>query len=57
GPAAARIIRHNIHPVKIAPGTRIQPQRDALQTLLAGTLPPWLAKRLEKGNPLEDRVF
>ncbi|MBT1429692.1 nitrogen fixation protein NifY [Dickeya dianthicola] len=57
GPAAARIIRHNIHPVKVAPGSQIQPQRDALQTLLAGTLPPWLAKRLEKGNPLENRVF
>ncbi|WP_192457813.1 NifB/NifX family molybdenum-iron cluster-binding protein [Musicola keenii] len=57
GPAAARIIRHNIHPMKVAPGTTIQSQRDALQALLADRLPPWLAKRLEKGNPLEDRVF
>ncbi len=57
GPAAARIIRHNIHPMKVPPGTTIQSQCDALQALMADRLPPWLAKRLEKGNPLELRVF
>ncbi|AUH02415.1 NifB/NifX family molybdenum-iron cluster-binding protein [Pectobacteriaceae bacterium CE70] len=57
GPAAARIIRHNIHPVKVTPGTSISSQREMLQTMLAGDLPPWLAKRLGKDNPLDNRVF
>lgn len=57
GPAAARIIRHNIHPMKVTPGTSIQSQRDALLALMADRLPPWLAKRLEKSNPLASRVF
>ncbi|KML67773.1 NifB/NifX family molybdenum-iron cluster-binding protein [Pectobacterium peruviense] len=57
GPAAARIIRHNVHPMKVPPGTSILSQCDALQALMADRLPPWLAKRLEKGNPLEERIF
>lgn len=57
GPAAARLIRHNIHPMKVAPGFTLLSQCEALKTLLAGQLPPWLAKRLERANPLEARVF
>lgn len=57
GPAAARLIRHHIHPMKVAPGNTISSQREAIQHLLEGKLPPWLAKRLEKANPLADRVF
>ncbi|ERK16331.1 Nitrogenase FeMo-cofactor carrier protein NifX [Pantoea sp. AS-PWVM4] len=57
GPAAARLIRHNIHPMKVAPGLAISSQCDNIKTLLAGRLPPWLAKRLDRANPLESRVF
>ncbi|SFT64899.1 nitrogen fixation protein NifX [Kosakonia arachidis] len=57
GPAAARLIRHNIHPMKVTPGQTITSQCDAIKTLLNGQLPPWLAKRLERANPLEERVF
>ncbi|XWJ89776.1 NifB/NifX family molybdenum-iron cluster-binding protein [Phytobacter ursingii] len=57
GPAAARLIRHNIHPMKVSPGMSIAAQCDAITALLSGRLPPWLAKRLEKANPLEERVF
>ncbi|MCS5935116.1 hypothetical protein LNO92_18140 [Klebsiella variicola subsp. variicola] len=57
GPAAARLIRHQIHPMKAPPGTTIQAQCDAVSTMLAGRLPPWLAKRLNRDNPLEERVF
>ncbi|WP_437887607.1 NifB/NifX family molybdenum-iron cluster-binding protein [Phytobacter sp. V91] len=57
GPAAARLIRHNIHPMKVSPGMSIPAQCEAIKTLLTGRLPPWLAKRLEKANPLEERVF
>ncbi len=46
GPAAARVIRNNIHPIKINPPMSIGQQLQALQTMLAGRLPPWLAKRL-----------
>ena len=53
----ARLIRHRIHPMKAQPGTPIQAQCKALSTLLAGRLPPWLAKRLNRDNPLEERVF
>lgn len=57
GPAAARLIRHNIHPMKVMPGHTIAAQCQDIRTLLAGRLPPWLAKRLERANPLEARVF
>lgn len=57
GPAAARLIRHRIHPMKAQPGTTIHAQCKAINTLLAGRLPPWLAKRLNRENPLEARVF
>ena len=30
---------------------------DAVSAMLAGRLPPWLAKRLNRDNPLEERVF
>ena len=57
GPAAARLIRHNIHPMKVMPGHTIAAQCEDIQKLLVGRLPPWLAKRLERANPLEARVF
>ncbi|PKE30838.1 nitrogen fixation protein NifY [Rahnella sp. AA] len=57
GPAAARIIRHNIHPVKVVPGVSIESQLAALQNMLTGNMPPWLARRLGKINPLENRLF
>ena len=53
----ARLIRHRIHPMKAQPGTTIHAQCKAINTLLAGRLPPWLAKRLNRENPLEARVF
>ncbi|MFS2225150.1 NifB/NifX family molybdenum-iron cluster-binding protein [Pantoea sp. B65] len=57
GPAAARVIRCNVHPVKAKPGTLITTQLQALQTMLTQQLPPWLARRLGKHNPLTQRVF
>lgn len=55
GPAAARIIRHGIHPVKIKKDNRIVTQLDALKTLMQGQLPPWLAKVLGRKNDLSQR--
>lgn len=55
GPAAARIIRHGIHPVKIKKDNRISTQLDALQELMQGQLPPWLAKALGRKDDLGKR--
>lgn len=57
GPAAARVIRHNIHPIKVPAATTIDGQLQALQEMLAEHMPPWLAKRLGKDNPLQRRQF
>ncbi len=57
GPAAARVIRNNIHPIKIKPPMAIAQQLDALATMLAGRVPPWLAKRLGKSHPLAQHQF
>ncbi|HEY0211459.1 NifB/NifX family molybdenum-iron cluster-binding protein [Acerihabitans sp.] len=51
GPAAARVIRNNIHPIKIKPPMPIGQQLQALQIMLAGRIPPWLAKRMGKTQP------
>ncbi|MFU2317124.1 NifB/NifX family molybdenum-iron cluster-binding protein [Rahnella sp. PCH160] len=57
GPAAARVIRHNIHPIKVVTGVSIESQLAALQRMLTENIPPWLARRLGKSNPLENRQF
>ncbi|NDL62947.1 NifB/NifX family molybdenum-iron cluster-binding protein [Acerihabitans arboris] len=57
GPAAARVIRNNIHPIKIKPPMTIEQQLQALRTMLAGRIPPWLAKRLGKTHPLSQHQF
>ncbi len=55
GPAAARVIRHGIHPVKIKKDNRIDTQLDSLKTLMQGQLPPWLAKVLGRKDDLGKR--
>ncbi|TCL02802.1 NifB/NifX family molybdenum-iron cluster-binding protein [Sodalis ligni] len=57
GPAAARVIRNNIHPIKIKPPMDIGQQLQALQTMLGGRIPPWLAKRLGKASPYIQHDF
>ena len=49
GSGAARVVAKNIHPIRV-PGTEtIYQQITKLQTVLAGTPPPWLRKALNKG--------
>lgn len=55
GPAAARVIRHGIHPIKVKQDRVIQSQLDQLGALLNGTLPPWLAKVLGRKSDLSVR--
>ncbi len=49
GPAAARVTRRGIHPLKIADGAGASSHLERLQNVLADRPPPWLAKHL--GRP------
>lgn len=44
GPAAAKIVKLGIHPMKLASIETIATVIDQLQTVISGTPPPWLAK-------------
>ena len=44
GPAAAKIVKLGIHPMKLPSIEAIAGIIDQLQTVIAGTPPPWLAK-------------
>lgn len=44
GPAAAKIVKLGIHPIKLTVIETIAGIIDQLQTVIAGTPPPWLAK-------------
>ena len=44
GPAAAKVVRANIHPIKHPAGGQAREILSNLQTVLAGSPPPWLAR-------------
>ncbi len=44
GPAAAKIVKLGIHPIKLTGSESIAGIIERLQTVIAGTPPPWLAK-------------
>lgn len=44
GPAAAKVVKHSIHPVKYIEETDVDEVLSKLQTVLAEMPPPWLAK-------------
>ncbi len=50
GSAAARVIAHKIHPVKVAETETIEQVLEKLQQVLRKTPPPWLRKALLKGR-------
>jgi nitrogen fixation protein NifX len=45
GPAAAKVVRTGAHPLKVAPGTRMEDMLGHLQQALKNP-PPWLAKAM-----------
>ena len=51
GSAAARVVAHKIHPVKVNTPEPILDILDKLQLVLQGTPPPWLRKALLKDQP------
>ena len=54
GPAAAKIVRAGIYPMKIPEGGKAREVLANLQTVMAGKAPPWLKKVL--GVPAEQRT-
>lgn len=48
GSAAARVVAHKIHPVKVAEPEVIEEVLEKLRDVLNGTPPPWLRKALLK---------
>lgn len=54
GPAAAKVVRQDIHPIKLPVGGESTEILAKLSEVLAGSPPPWLAKVMGVGA--EDRV-
>ncbi len=54
GPAAAKVVRAGVHPVKFPTGGSARGRARALQDVLGGTPPPWLAKVM--GQTPQERV-
>jgi nitrogen fixation protein NifX len=51
GPAAARVIKARVHPVKVPDDTAVIELLDRLQRVVAGSPPPWLRKALRQHDP------
>jgi len=52
GPAAAKLIARNIHPMKTNIEVALRETVDKLQEVLRGNPPPWLRKAMNKGQAL-----
>ena len=44
GPAAAKVVKRDIHPIKSPTAEPARVKLEELRTILAGTPPPWLAR-------------
>lgn len=53
GPAAARVVGANIHPIKLPQPETIAEVIGRVQTMLSGNPPPWLRKVLRAAAPAE----
>lgn len=54
GPAAAKVVKQDIHPVKVPNGSEAMEILNELQGILKSNPPPWLAKVM--GKAAEERV-
>ena len=54
GPAAAKVVKRDIHPIKFADGGSAAERIAALSAVLADKAPPWLAKIM--GQDADERV-
>ena len=55
GPAAAKVVKRDIHPIKIPNGDSARAVAENLSSILATNPPPWLAKIM--GKQPEERVL
>ncbi len=49
GPAAAKLVRRNVHPMRAAEVTPVAEIVEKLQQVLRGNPPPWLRKQIAQG--------
>lgn len=54
GPAAAKVVRSGVHPIKVADGGSCREHLRELQQVISSAPPPWLAKAM--GRTAEERV-
>lgn len=57
GPAAAKVVRAKIHPIKIADPQPIDDVIARVQTMLKGSPPPWLRKVLAESGTIDKPAF
>ncbi len=55
GPAAARVVRANVHPIKLPVDEPIAQVIERVRIMLKGNPPPWLRKALRDGDAGEER--
>ncbi|BAE50371.1 NifX protein [Paramagnetospirillum magneticum AMB-1] len=55
GPAAARVVRVNVHPIKLPNDEPISDVIERVRTMLKGNPPPWLRKAMRDGEAGDER--
>jgi nitrogen fixation protein NifX len=56
GPAAAKVVRADIHPIKIPQGGKAREVLEKLKDVLSSAPPPWLAKAMGMGAEERARI-
>ncbi|MGR9045031.1 MAG: NifB/NifX family molybdenum-iron cluster-binding protein [Gammaproteobacteria bacterium] len=56
GPAAAKVIKLGVHPIKISTVSAIRELLEQLQHVLSNSPPPWLAKRMDPSGKTLNRM-
>lgn len=57
GPAAARVVRAKVHPIKLPDDEPISQVMERVRTMLRGNPPPWLRKALRGGDDSAERFL
>ena len=57
GPAAARVVRARVHPIKLPADEAISDVIDRVRAMLKGNPPPWLRKAMRDGDSGAERFI
>lgn len=57
GPAAARVVRAKVHPIKLPADEPITEVINRVSTMLKGNPPPWLRKAMRDGEAGDERFL